>query len=91
MEISKITLSYWTEKDHADLEKAESAKDMYVVAERIYDRMPDDIVQVCGPIATGGLGSLEANLHAFNEEIKNSKYRDCMYLTKCFLSIRCKS
>jgi hypothetical protein len=32
--------------------------------------MPHGVVQVCGPIATGGLGTLEANLHAFNDQIK---------------------
>jgi hypothetical protein len=70
MEFSKITFSYWTEKDFEDLNNAKTAKDMYVIASNIFSRMPRPIVQICGPIATGGLGDLDSNLHAFNEEIK---------------------
>lgn len=65
-----ITSQFWTEEDWADLYKAKTAKEMYLVAERVLERMPDGVGQVCGPIATGGLGSLEANLHAFNDTIK---------------------
>lgn len=28
--------------------------------------MPDPVVQVCGPIGTGGLGNVKDNLNAFN-------------------------
>jgi hypothetical protein len=69
MEFSKKTKEYWEEKDWEDLKKAESIKDLYLIAERIINRMPKPMVQVCGPIATGGLGSIEANLNAFNETI----------------------
>ncbi len=65
-----ITDSFWTEQDWQDLDHAVTAKEMYAVAERVLSRMPEDIVQVCGPIATGGLGSLEANMLAFNAQIK---------------------
>lgn len=75
MEFSKKTLQYWTDTDFADLENAQSAKDMFLITERILSRMPRPIVQVCGPIATGGLGSLEANLSAFNEEIQKLQAR----------------
>ncbi len=43
---------------------------MYIVAERIIGRMPENVAQVCGSIATGGLGSIEANLAAFDAQIK---------------------
>ncbi len=69
MELSKETLKYWTDQDWIELEAAETATAMYAVADRIYSRMPEPIAQVCGPIASGGLGSLEANLDAFNETI----------------------
>ncbi len=65
-----ITDSFWTAQDWEDLAKTTNAKEMYAVAERVLARMPDQIAQVCGPIATGGLGSLEANMIAFNTEIK---------------------
>ena len=71
MEFSEVTKKYWEEKDWQDLEKAESMIDMHIIAERIINRMPKPIVQVCGPIANGGLGSFEANLNAFNETIKS--------------------
>lgn len=69
MELSKETLKYWKEKDFADLGKAESIRDLYVIADRIIDRMPKPIIQVCGPLSTGGK-SIEENLHFFNESIK---------------------
>ncbi|MFH1201081.1 MAG: hypothetical protein V1484_02000 [bacterium] len=69
MELSEITKKYWTEKDFQDLEKAESVKDLFAVAEKIIERMPKPFVQVCGPINTGGLGSTEANLKVFNDTI----------------------
>ncbi len=39
------------------------------IAFRVLSRMPQPIEQVCGPISTGGRGSLLANLIAFNEVI----------------------
>ena len=42
---------------------------MFIIASRVIDRLPKPIVTVCGPIATGGLGSVEKNLHAFNQKI----------------------
>ncbi len=70
MEISDTTKKYWEEQDWKDLEEAKSFKDLFVIAKRVIYRMPHPLVQVCGPIATGGLGSIEANLNAFNETIK---------------------
>ena len=76
MEFSEVTKKYWEEKDWQDLEKAESMIDMHIIAERIINRMPKPIVQVCGPIANGGLGSFEANLNAFNETIKSLQQQE---------------
>jgi len=70
MEFSEITKKYYEEKDWQDVDKAKSMVDLYVVAKRIIERMPKPMVGVCGPIANGGLGSIEANLNAFNETIK---------------------
>lgn len=69
MELSKETLKFWNEKDFADLEKAKSIKDLYVIADRIIDRMPKPIIQVCGPLSTGGK-SVEENLLFFKNSIK---------------------
>ena len=69
MEFNHHTRQYWEEKDWQDLEKSESMADMYVIAKRIIDRMPRPIAEVCGPIANGGLGSIEGNLNVFNDTI----------------------
>jgi hypothetical protein len=71
MEFSEITKKYWEEKDWDDLKKAQSILDLYAIAIRVINKMPRPIVQVCGPIANGGLGSVEANLNVFNETIKD--------------------
>jgi hypothetical protein len=70
MEFSETTKKYWTKEDWENLEKVESVGDLYIIAQNIISKMPKPFVQVCGPIATGGLGSIEANLNAFNETIK---------------------
>ncbi|MFZ2072590.1 MAG: DUF4406 domain-containing protein [Minisyncoccia bacterium] len=70
MELSKKTKEYWEEKDWEDLEKAENMAELFVVAKRIIERMEKPLAQVCGPISTGGLGSIDANLCAFNKKIK---------------------
>jgi len=70
MEFSEITKQYWKEKDWQDLESSLSVKDLYTIAERIISRMPKPFVGVCGPIATGGLGSFEKNINFFNQKIK---------------------
>ncbi|MFA6393072.1 MAG: DUF4406 domain-containing protein [Candidatus Paceibacterota bacterium] len=69
MELSKKTKEYWTEKDWCDLKKAKTILDLFVIAERIINKMPKPIIQVCGPIGTGGLGSVDKNLNAFNNTI----------------------
>lgn len=70
MELSKITKNYFKEKDWQDIEKAQSIKDLYIIADRIMNRIPKPRIQVCGPILTGGKGSINANLEVFNNKIK---------------------
>lgn len=69
MELSKKTKEYWKDQDWKDLGKVESVVDLHVIAERIIARMEKPLIQVCGPIGTGGLGSIEKNLDAFNNTI----------------------
>lgn len=69
MELSKTTRKYWADIDFSDLEKSNNIKDLYLIAERIIDRMPKPISSVCGPIGTGGVGSVEGNLEIFNKNI----------------------
>jgi hypothetical protein len=64
------TSKYWENKDYEALQKAQDFKDLYKIAHRIFARMPEGIGQVCGPIATGGLGSVAANLEKFDETVR---------------------
>lgn len=68
--LNNITKEYWTEEDIAEVKSAKDFKDLYRIAERILNKMPQPIAQVCGPIGTGGLGTIEANLEAFSEAIQ---------------------
>ena len=61
------------------MRKWNSTGDLYIIAQNIISKMPKPFVQVCGPIATGGLGSIEANLNTFNETIKNYKTKGIKY------------
>ncbi len=71
MEISEATKKYWTKEDWENLEKVESVGDLYLIAMNVISKMPKPFIEVCGPVApNGGLGSVEANLNAFNETIK---------------------
>lgn len=70
MEISEVTKKYWEKEDWDNLENANSIDDLYMIAQIIISRMQKPLIQVCGPITTGGLSSVEANLNAFNETIK---------------------
>jgi hypothetical protein len=70
MELSNITKQYFREEDLQDIDKSESIKDLYIVANRIMNHIPKPRVQVCGPISTGGRGSIDANIEVFNDKIK---------------------
>ena len=62
---------YWKEEDLIDVEKATKYKDLSVVALRVLSRMPQPTVEVCGPISSGGAGSIEKNLERFDLAIKS--------------------
>lgn len=69
MDLNHSTRQYWTDEDILLLEQAESTEHMLDIALRVLHRMPEPIGQVCGPISTGGRGSIVENLIAFNETI----------------------
>ena len=60
---------FWTEEDASELSRAKTFEVMAVVALRVIARMPQPVGQVCGPITTGGTGSLEKNLEIFRRII----------------------
>jgi hypothetical protein len=70
MELSDITKQYWTDEDWILLKKAENTAQLLPIAMKVIKRIPRPRTQLCGPISTGGLGSIEKNLENFNNEIK---------------------
>lgn len=69
------TAKYWTEEDLEAVKNAKDFKELYLIADKILKIMPQPIVQVCGPIGTGGLGNVEDNLKAFDETIRSLQDR----------------
>ena len=69
-EINQITKRYWTEGDFDKLKNAKTINELYEIAVQIINRMPKDVVQVCGPITNGGKGSIEENLKFLNQTIQ---------------------
>ena len=65
------TEQYWTDEDIEAVKNAKDFKELYIIADKILKVMPQPIVQVCGPIGTGGLGSVESNLEAFDQTIRS--------------------
>lgn len=62
---------WWMPEDRHDIEHAGTFTDLGAIALRIVARMPQPLGQVCGPISTGGAGSIEANLRRFRETIES--------------------
>jgi hypothetical protein len=56
---------YWTEADRLEAEACLTFEDLSFIAQRIAARMPRPLAIICGPITTGGLGSVEKNLARF--------------------------
>jgi hypothetical protein len=61
--------SYYTEEDFLLINQASSFKGLCVAALRVLSRMTGNIIQVCGPISTGGVGSVEGNIKKLQETI----------------------
>ena len=64
-----MTHKYWEPQHFDKVEKATSYKDLFKIAEEILRSMPPQIGQVCGPISTGGAGSVEKNIERLKQNI----------------------
>jgi len=65
---------HWRCVDVVDLEKASTFEDLALIAIRVLKRASfaspgRRVVEVCGPISTGGLGSIEANMEHFTNAV----------------------
>ncbi|MDO8600952.1 MAG: hypothetical protein Q7R73_05135 [bacterium] len=57
-----LQLSYWDEEDTRQAENVESLEALHTIAMRVLLRMPYPAGMVCGPITTGGRGSVAENI-----------------------------
>jgi len=64
-----MSYTYWIDRDFEAVKTAATYTDLFAVAEQILHRMPRPRAQVCGPITTGGAGSVEANLRRFDRAV----------------------
>ena len=61
---------YWTFDDGDDLESAKNYEKLFDIALRVIKRMPQPVCQVCGPVTTGGLGSMDKNMEEIEKMIR---------------------
>ena len=64
---------YWTDHHNHRLNQAETFEELADIAIDILSQMSKEnkpIVEICGPISTGGLGNIKDNLDRFEKAIK---------------------
>ena len=64
------TLRYWDRKLLRRVFSVGTYSELGKLALGLAEKMPKPIMQVCGPIATGGLNSVEKNLDVLNRTIR---------------------
>ncbi len=60
---------YLTKKEAEDINKAETFYELVNIAYKALDRMNNPIIQVCGPISTGGSSSVKENIKNLSRAI----------------------
>jgi hypothetical protein len=60
---------YWTVAEAQAVEQATTFEELFEIARLVASRMPQPLGIVCGPISSGGLGSLKSNIAQFNRAI----------------------
>ena len=65
-----INRFYLTENNKNDIRNARSFYELVVIADDVLTHMKQPIIQVCGPISTGGKGSVKENM-LFMAEVIN--------------------
>lgn len=59
-----------TEADKKDINHAKTFRELVIIGLRLISRMKQPVVQVCGPISTGGSGSVKDNLKSLSKTIR---------------------
>ena len=65
--------THWTNEEHENCESSKNFEELLNIAFKILERMKKSgkpIVEVCGPMSTGGCGSLEENFRLYNYAVK---------------------
>src|SRR4051812_41079157 len=78
---------YWTLQDYEMVWRARSFEWVADVAIRVLERMPSHIVELCGPISTGGLGCPNKNLLVFQRCVHELRLRGLNPFDQCPLQI----
>lgn len=61
---------YWTETERAKLDQALTFSELVPIALAVIGRLPRPVVEVCGPLTTGGSGSELLNLIRFEQALR---------------------
>lgn len=62
--------AFWEASELEVVRRARQIGQLTTVALRVIRRMPGEVVEICGPISTGGCGSMEGNLERFRQAIE---------------------
>lgn len=57
-----LTATHWNSDEKDALGQARSYADLFSIAKGVIERMRQPVVQVCGPISTGGVDSMVENI-----------------------------
>ncbi|MBI4268420.1 DUF4406 domain-containing protein [Candidatus Uhrbacteria bacterium] len=84
---------YLNDGDEQAIENSQTFQDLLAIALRILERMPRPLVQVSGPITTGGTGSEEANslrIHETRKALQDSGHHvfDYMIFQESLMRLR---
>lgn len=67
--LERPSSGYWNIGNCIAIDKAKTYTDLFDIAIDFIPRMPQPLVQFCGPISTGGKGSIESNLAELDKAI----------------------
>ena len=63
-------MHHWRDVDHERLVQVQTFEEMFDIALPMLERISKPAVQVCGPISTGGVGTIEGNVRILEEAMR---------------------
>ncbi len=64
-----MSLKHWKQHHFDQLKNAATYRELFLIAYDVLLGIPPPVGQVCGPISTGGVGSIKENLARFEKAI----------------------